>query len=239
MCIDRLVTDLSGELVFDPISMQLESKRFSADLYGGDVEGTLKINLPPDEAPRYQFDLMYSDVNAQKLLAAEGETPPQQSAQGSASGRLALEGDIDDLSTSRGTFQTKAVDLEMGRQSLLGKILTAVQLKQPENFIFSEIDVDAAVLGPQLIFDYIRMDGNPLIFYGTGKVNILNRRVELDLGSWNRKRINEETIFDTLARGISSALWKVEVRGTLESPEVDAVYLSVLKQPLNLFKDSN
>ncbi|MHC5185546.1 MAG: hypothetical protein ACYSPI_14990, partial [Planctomycetota bacterium] len=74
------------------------------------------------------------------------------------------------------------------------------------------------------------MDGNPLIFQGTGRVNIQNRQVELDLASWDRK--SEETILDTLARGIGSALWKVEVRGTLESPKVDAVYLSVLKQPL-------
>jgi hypothetical protein len=217
----------------------LESNKFTAALYDGDVEGTLKMDLQPGEVPRYQLELMYSGVDAQKLLAAGGKSPPQQSAQGSASGRLALEGDIDDLSTSRGTFQTKAVNLKMGRQSLLGKILTAVQLKQPEDFVFSEIDVDAAVLGPQLIFNHIRMDGNPLLFYGNGKVNLLNRRVELDLASWDRKSGNEETIFDTLARGIGSALWKIEVRGTLESPEVGAVYLSVLKQPLNLFKDSN
>jgi hypothetical protein len=226
---DRVVRNLSGKLVFDPNSMQLESDKFTATLYDGDIRGTLRVNLPPDKAPGYQLGLDYEGVDIQKLLAAAGKTP-QESGQGSASGRLALEGEVADFSTWRGIFQTKAVNLKMGRQSLLGKILTAVQLKQPENFVFSQIDVDAAVVGPNLIFDQIRMDGNPLIFQGTGRVNIQNRQVELDLASWDRK--SEETILETLARGIGSALWKVEVRGTLESPEVDAVYLSVLKQPL-------
>ena len=226
---DRVVRNLSGDLLFDPNSMQLESNEFTATLYDGDVKGTLRVNFLPDEAAGYQLELKYKGVDMQMLLAAGGKTP-QQSGQGSASGRLALEGEVADFSTSRGIFRGKAVDLKMGRQSLLGKILTAVQLKQPEDFVFSEIDVDAAVLGPELIFDHIRMIGNPLIFQGAGKVNLQNRQVELDLASWDRK--SEETILDTLARGIGSALWKVEVRGTLDTPEVDAVYLSVLKQPL-------
>jgi hypothetical protein len=233
---DRVVTNLSGDLVFEPNSMQLESHEFNATLYDGDVSGTLRVNFPPDVAPGYELGLDYEDVDIQMLLAA-GEKTLQQSGQGSASGRLALEGEVADFSTSRGIFQTQAVDLKMGRQSLLGKILTAVQLKQPEDFVFSEINVDAAVLGPELIFDQIRMVGNPLIFQGTGRVNIQNRQVELDLASWDRK--SEETILDTLARGIGSALWKVEVRGTLDTPEVGAVYLSVLKQPLGILKDSN
>lgn len=233
---NRLVTELSGDWVLDPNSMQLESNGFTAALYGGGVDGNLKINLQPDKLPRYQLELNYDSVDIQMLLAAGGKTSPQQTAQGSAAGRLALEGDIGDFSTSRGTFETTIVDLKMGQQSLLGKILTAVQLKQPENFVFNEINVSAAVLGPELIFERIRMLGNPLIFHGKGKANLQNRQIEMELASWDQKLGSEETILDTLARGIGSALWKVQIRGTLDTPEVDAVYLSVLKQPLDIFK---
>ncbi len=216
--------------------MQLTSEGFTAALYDGLVIGNLKMELQPDEAPRYQLELNYDDVDVQMLLAAGEKTPSQGAMQGSAVGRLALEGDISDFLTSRGTFETTIVDMKMGRQSLLGKILTAVQLKRPENFVFSEIDLSAAILGPELIFEHIRMVGNPLIFHGQGKVNFQNRQLEMELASWDRKLGDEKTILDTLARGISSALWKVKVHGTLDMPEVDAVYLSVLKQPLNIFK---
>ena len=233
---NRLITDLSGNLRLDPNSMQLESNGFTASVYDGDVTGNLRINLKPDEIPRYQLELNYTDVDMQKLSAAGGKKPPQQTAQGSAAGRLALEGDIGDFSTSRGTFETRVVDLKMGQQSLLGMILTAIQFKQPEDFVFSEIDLSAAVLGTELIFNHIRMLGNPLVFYGMGKVNFQNRQVEMELASWDRKLGSEETILDTLARGVGSALWKIQVGGTLDTPEVDAVYLSVLKQPLDIFK---
>ncbi|OQY04974.1 MAG: hypothetical protein B6I25_06300 [Planctomycetales bacterium 4572_13] len=233
---DRLVTGLSGDLVFDPNSMQLASEGFTAALYDGGVIGNLGIILQPDELPRYQLELNYDGVNIQMLLAAGEKMPSQGVMQGVAAGRLALEGDIGDFSTSRGTFETVVVDLEMGRQTLLGKILTAVQLKRPENFVFSEIDVSAAILGPELVFNHIRMLGSPLIFYGQGKVNFQSRQIDMELASWDQKNGSEKTILEALTRGIGSALWKVQVRGTLDTPEVDAVYLSVLKQPLNIFK---
>ncbi|RKY06673.1 MAG: hypothetical protein DRP56_06990 [Planctomycetota bacterium] len=233
---DRLITELSGHWVFDPNSMRLESNGFTAAVYDGVVTGNLKMDLQPDEVGRYQLELNYDGVDATRLLAAGGETPPQQAMQGSAAGRLALEGAIGDFSTSRGTLGTTIVDLKMGRQSLLGKILTAVQLKRPEDFVFNEIDISAAILGPELIFDRVRMLGSPLVFHGHGKVNLRSRQIEMELASWDRKNGSEETILKALTRGIGSALWKIQVRGTLDTPEVDAVYLSVLKQPLNIFK---
>ncbi|MHC4782347.1 MAG: hypothetical protein ACYTE0_04745, partial [Planctomycetota bacterium] len=235
----RLVTELSGDLVLDPNSMQLVSEEFTASLCDGDVSGTLKMDLQPDKSPRYQLELKYESVDTEKFLTARAITDPQQFSQGLATGRLALEGNIDNFSDCRGILKTTIVDMKMGEQSLLGKILTAVQLKQPENFIFSEVDLDAAILGPELVFDRIRMLGNPLIFYGTGKVNLQNRQIEVDLASWDRENGSEETVLDELARGIGSALWKVQLRGTLDTPEVDAIYLTILKQPLGIFKESN
>jgi hypothetical protein len=49
----------------------------------------------------------------------------------------------------------------------------------------------------------------------------------------------EDTVLDLLVRGIGSALWKVEIQGDLDSPDVNAVFLSVLKQPLDVFRKTN
>lgn len=236
---NRPVTDLIGDLVFDPNAMQLKSDGFVAKVCGGDATGNLRIHFQPNESPRYQMELTYHDVDVQQFMAAEGEEASRQISRGLAAGRFVLEGRLDDFSTSRGTFETKIADLKMGQQSLLGKVLTAVQLRQPQNFVFTEIDLSAAVLGPELVFNHLRMVGSPLVFYGQGKLNLQDRQIEMELASWNQSQGSEETILETLARGIGSALWKIQVRGTLDEPKVDAVYLSILKQPLNLFKGSN
>ena len=231
---DHLATSLAGTLVFDPNLMLLKSDGFSASLCGGNVSGYWEINMRPNQTPGYALELNYDGVDVQQLLT-ESESSQQRITQGLAAGRLALKGNIGDYASSRGTLDTMIIDLKMGRQSLLGKILTAVQLKRPENFVFSEIDLNAAILGPEIVLSRIRMLGNPLIFYGQGRVNFQNRQVQLNLASWDSQDAHEDSILDALARGIGSALWKIQVDGTLEAPQVDAVYLSVLKQPLDIF----
>ena len=46
----------------------------------------------------------------------------------------------------------------------------------------------------------------------------------MDLVAFDRLLGTEDTILDLLARGIGSAVWKIEVRGALDNPKVDAVF---------------
>ncbi|MHC5173049.1 MAG: hypothetical protein ACYSPJ_04725, partial [Planctomycetota bacterium] len=71
---NRLVTELSGDLVLDPNSMQLVSEEFTASLCDGDVTGTLKMDLQPDKSPRYQLELKYESVDrSATILAGAGD----------------------------------------------------------------------------------------------------------------------------------------------------------------------
>jgi len=117
--------------------------------------------------------------------------------------------------------------------------LTAVQLKRPENFVFSEIELAADIRASELIFDRVRMVGDPMVFHGKGTVDLKSRQIAMELASWDRMVQGEDNVLDMLFRGIGSALWKVEIQGDLDEPNVNAVYLSVLKQPLGVFKKNN
>ena len=94
---------------------------------------------------------------------------------------MVLVGRFDGLSQPRGKFTSKILDMKMGRQSLFGKVLTAVQFRRPEDFVFSKIDLSADVRGPELIFDRIRMVGNPLVFHGRGTLNLDSEELDLVL----------------------------------------------------------
>ena len=238
-----LVNNLSGGIAYDPNSMQLISDDLKANFYCVDapcrddqVTGKLIIDFDPESQADYKLELSYSDVDVRKLIAATKNITQEQAVEGLATGSLILVGKLNDLSQPRGKFMTNILDMKMGRQSLLGKILTAVQLKRPENFVFNEIELSADVRGSELIFDRIRMVGNPLVFHGKGQMDLKSRQIAMELASWDRIVHGEDTLLDMLVRGIGSALWKVEIYGNLDAPEVDAVYLSVLKQPLDIFK---
>lgn len=231
-----LVTGLSGSIVHDPETCLLHSNHFQAEFYGGNVTGNLEVDL--GKVPDYKLELDYDEVELCRLPPlTETVADYERAKNGTVSGRLALTGVFDDLSEPRGKFKAKIANLEMGRQSLLGKVLTAVQFRRPEEYIFHEIDLGAEILGPKLILNQVRIIGNPLVFDGTGTMNLKDRQIKVELSVWDRIVTDKQSILDMLARGFGSALWKVQIHGVFESPQVDAVYLSVLKHPLDIFKE--
>ena len=241
-----LLNNLSGNLTYDPDSMQLKSDDLKAHFYCADspcgddqVTGKLVVNLASQTQANYELELNYQKVDLQQLVAATREITPEKSVKGLAAGSLVLVGQFEDLSQPRGKFTAKIRDMKMGQQSLLGKVLTAVQLRRPENFVFNEFELAADIRGSELIFDRVRMVGDPLVFHGKGMVDLKSRQITMELASWDRVLRGEDTVLDMLVRGIGSALWKVQIHGDLDSPEVDAVFLSVLKQPLDVFKKNN
>lgn len=230
------VTDLQGQLVYDPNTAHFESKQFVANLFDGKVIGDFEVDLSIADKANYKLGLSLSEASVKELLAAEYEQSLENVMEGLASGTLSLEGDLKQLSESRGKVTVHVQNMKLGKQSLMGQILTAMKLRTPKEFVFNEIQAEAYVRGPELIIESARMAGDPLVFRGTGKLNLATQQIEMDLVAFDRFMGKEDTIIDRLARGIGSALWKIEVRGDFNNPKIETVYLSVLKQPLNIFR---
>jgi len=241
-----LLNNLRGDLTYDPNSMQLVSDDLEATFYCADspcpddqVTGKLIVSLPSETQANYELELAYERVDLQQLIAATRQITQAEFVKGLAAGSLVLVGKFDDLSQPRGKFKARILDMKMGQQSLLGKVLTAVQLKRPENFVFNEIELAADIRASELIFERVRMVGSPMVFHGKGTVDLKSRQITMELASWDRVLRGEDTVLDMLFRGIGSALWKVEIQGDLDEPDVNAVFLSVLKQPLDVFRKNN
>lgn len=231
-----LVSNFSGHFAFDPNTRHFEGTDLAADFYDGKMIGDIEVDLSNEERIGYKLGFTLNDADLPKLLAADEQDVLNRVKQGLASGMLTLEGDLKSLDQSSGNVTVHVTDMNLGKQSLLGKILTAMQFKQPEEYVFSEVQAQARIRQSQVIIDDIRMVGKPLVFRGTGKLDFTNNTIEMDWVAYDRLLGNEDTILDLLARGIGSAIWKVEVRGSLDDPKIDAVFLSVLKSPLDIFK---
>jgi len=230
-----LAEHVSGRAAYDPNTMRLKGSNLTAQLYDGAVSGEFQVNLAAGVQPGYLLKLDCQDVPVIKLLEARQPIEPQQQMQGLVSGSLTLQGDFQTPAEPRGRLTAAVVDMKMGRQSLPGKILTAVQLRQPEEFVFSRMDVAAVIRGAELILDDVVMVGQPLIFRGKGRLNLQSRQITMELTAWNRPPAQEDTFLDRLLRGMGAALWRVEVRGDMKDPVVQAVFLSVFRPPTGLF----
>ena len=230
------VTDLRGEFVYDPNTRHLQTQQFVADVCEGKVIGDFEIDLSESEKADYKLGLSVTEASVRQLLAADYEQAMENIFEGLASGAVSLEGDLRMLADSRGKVTARVQNIRLGQQSFMGKVLVAMQLKTPKEFVFHEIECQGLVRGSELLIESVRMVGDPMVFRGTGTMNLETRQIQMDFVAFDRLMGREDTILDKLARGIGSALWKIEVKGDVENPTIDAVYLSVLKQPLNLFK---
>ena len=229
-------SNMQGDLVYDPNTRYLESDECVADFYGGKMLGHLVVDLSEEQSTGYKMGLSINEVDVPQLLEAQGQETLGHIKQGLVHGVLNLEGDLQLPSQRRGKVTANIFNMKLGKQSLLGSILTAVQFKQPDEYVFSEVQSQAFIRGSELIIEDLRMVGKPLVFRGKGKVDLEQKQIQMDLVAFDRLLGTEDTILDLLARGIGSAVWKIEVRGSLDNPKVDAVFLSVLKQPLELFR---
>ncbi len=233
---DYLVTDLQGQCVYDPNTAHFETRQFSAHLYDGEIKGDFEVDLGDPEMTGYQLTLSLFEANVQQLLGAEYEQAMKNVMGGLASGELNLEGDLKRLSEASGRVTAHVQNIKLGKQSIMGRVLTAMQLRTPKEFIFNEISVEAIVQGPELVIESVRLVGDPMVFRGSGKLNLADNRIAMDMVAFDRLMGQEDTIIDRLARGIGKALWKVEIRGDINQPKIETVYFSVLKQPLNIFR---
>ena len=236
---DWMISDLEGRLVYDPNTMLLESREFAGYLYGGKVAGSIEVGLSNEKQTPYRLGLSIDGVEVGRLLAGERAYEPDRVTQGLAYGAMNVEGILQSTYEATGNITSHVINMKLGKQSVLGKILTAMQFKRADDFVFSEVEFKALIRGRKLIIDDVRMAGKPLVFRGTGQLDWEQKQIQMDLVAFDRLMGKEDTILDLLARGIGSAIWKVQIRGDLNSPQVDAVYLSVLKQPLDIFKKKN
>ena len=230
------VSDLQGQFMYDSASGHFETRQFTAQLYGGRLVGDFEANFSAAEASPYQASLSLEGANVKDLLSAEFQEAEKNIFKGMASGSLHVQGDLRQLSGGRGKFTARVQELKLGRQSVMGKVLTAMQLKVPSDFAFDEIRAEGALDGVDLTIDSLRLIGKPMAFWGSGTMNLTTNHMALSMVAFNPLMGDAQMILNRLARGIGQAIWKIEMTGSVTDPSIQTVYFSVLKQPLDIFK---
>jgi hypothetical protein len=228
------LTAIQGTADYDSQTGICRSRNFTGELYGGRLNASWELGL--QTSPAYQLSMTVTGLDVSQILSPMTDSSPEHSTHGLAEAKLELEGAIREAAEPAGRLDVKITDMRLGRQSILGKMLTAVQLKEPRSYIFNGIEMNAAVQGKQLFCERIRITGEPLIFYGSGNLDLAQQQMDFELVGINQIFGNDDAIINMLARGFGSAIWKIQVKGTIKDPVIDTVYLSVLKQPLELFK---
>ena len=233
----RTVDRLAGRLAYDPNTGVLASRGFTAELCDGTAAGTATVDIRRQESfLAYTLGLTFEGIEVGDIVAPqESSDEGDRVRQGKAEGLVDLQGRLGQAELNEGRMTLTVSKMRLGKQTLIGKALTAIQFRQPQDYVFDRMEVEAFLMGDEIVCDRIRTVGRPFVFHGDGRLNLKTQRIEMNLVAWGGSAA-EPSFLDSMLRGLGSAFWKIEIRGDMRQPEINTVSLPILQFPLELLK---
>ena len=232
---NRLVRNLRAPITYNRENTTFTSTDFTADCYGGKLIGDVELKQPRTSGTPYVLQLAFDNIELAGILSAN--TAPQPSTdqtRGLAGGVFSAAGTLGRKGTSIGRLNISISDMELARRSLLGKVITTMQLNDPTDFIFSGMTVAAYLKENEIVFEQVYMSGESMVLQGNGRLDLENNDIDLDFIASGKRVTSEPSFLESLAKGLGSAVVKVEVHGDVEHPNIETT-MPLFKNPLGIF----
>jgi hypothetical protein len=204
---------------------------FNMGFYGGRVLGAVEVRRGSPEKMYYELESIFEGVQIADLFTTDPDKD-YATSQGRASGSFTAHGIVGDMDSTLGRLSMGITDMKLAKRSLIGKVVAAMQLSEPSDYIFSNMSAEAFVKGNQIVFEEILMSGGSVVLLGKGTLDMETNRVDLKFASYGTVLTSYPSFLETLARGLGSAVIQVDVHGTIEEPQIETKSLPMLQNPL-------
>lgn len=202
---------------------------FRADLFGGDVGGTVKVDF--GSVTRYEINLTAAQVQLEQF--AKHNLDPSTPISGMAGARLFLKGEGTDLENLAGAG---VVDVPQGRLFNLPfflDLLKVLGLRRPDGTFFEEAHAAFTVHGPRVAVSRLDLFGNSLSLRGQGSVNLDGSDVNLDFYAvWARALQVLPPVLKEIPATLSKYILKIEARGRVGDVRFTKVPAPTITEPI-------
>lgn len=227
-------------MVYDPNEGVLASRNFLVEVGNGKAVGSATVDIVNEASLLdYTLGLSFEQIAVDRLVASvpgSGVQDDEPRQRGQAAGTMHVQGRIGRSESKEGRLSVSVTNMQLGQQSLIGRMLTAIQFREPKDYVFNRMEIEAFVMGDDLVIDRIRIFGRPFVFHGQGQLNLKTNQITMDLVALGGLAGLEPFILDSLLRGLGSALWKIEIRGAMDTPQIRTVSLPILQLPLDVLE---
>ena len=220
---DRRLVNLRGRVTKSARSPVVRIDDLAAGLHGGRVSGLAEIRLT--EPLQYGVFLSLEGLKLEELFAPGAAKPD---VRGLLGGNVQLTGTVDKPESRKasGVFQiTKA---KMYKLPVMMGLLNVIYLVLPGEAAFNRGQVTYRMIGNDLIFDEIFLDGPALSMVGSGKMNLRSEKLRLTFLGGPPGKLPRIAALDELLGPIVRELMEYQVTGTLAKPRTRAVPLKGL-----------
>ena len=234
----RKVSDLRGEIIYDNERSTLTSSEFMAKIRDGRLLGNARIELADIKKPRYNLELLFDNIDMADIVIApsDGENSASTTT-GKINGELNIAGSASKNLKRNGRLNLRVNNMKLAKRSFMGKVLAAMQLTSPTDYMFSNMKLESYLENDTLNFSNISMSGKSVVFKGTGDLNLVSNEIDLDFSAYGTSLNSNPSLFESLARSLGSAMVKVEVDGNTDEPQVKVTALPLLKGTMGILGD--
>ena len=238
---EKRIYRLKTRLDYDKDKDVWKADSFVGNFYGGRMAGQIRIEVEPGKKSYFELQSGFEGADLRKFLA-DGTKLPENCpdancfSTGSMSGRVNISGRVDDTSSYFGTCKIDIEGMQVGKVSLVARLLSLLKLTEPGDHVFDRMSFDAYIKDGRFYFETLELSGAALTFAGSGWMDMTSKKLDLTLAV-RGPRISaiKENIIESLATAISPAVLQVVVTGNAYEPQIEVKPFPVIGNTLELF----
>ena len=237
----KSLTGLKTDICYDRHRQNWSTKNLIADCYGGGLAGKFELKQSTAGAREYLLQIGFDNIDLKQFLSdtKRKETPGNHPTSGQMSGSLSIIGQIGNAASDNnqriGRCTLQITDMQVGKASLLAKLLSILKLTGPKDFAFDRMFADSYIKDSRVYLEHLDLVGEALTFGGSGWIDLQNQDVDLTLFVRGRRlAAAEPSILQSLTEGLGLAVVRMDVTGNLYDPQVTTTTLPVLKGALEI-----
>jgi hypothetical protein len=231
----RSVENVHGELKYDQRTESFLCREYTAECYGGKVLGSLSLKRTKNKKMNYSVETIFSEVDVHDLVTPENKgSKADDYTKGKVTGYLGVTGIFGDNKSRIGRLNLEISGMEFAKRTPLGKIITASQLGDPTDYIFSDITAESYLQKNTLFMDKVQISGKSMRMEGTGSIDISDGTIAMKFNASGKPSKSKLSFLETAARGFGSAVAEIKVDGMFNKPQIETTLLPVLSKPFGI-----
>ncbi|MBN1512457.1 MAG: hypothetical protein JXB13_10615, partial [Phycisphaerae bacterium] len=220
---DRILTDVTGQLLYDANTGSLSLPDLRGRTYGGNATGTVET-FRDDFGTTYNATALLVDVSLPGFLAAgRPQDAPALDAAGILNARLYLSGTLGESETRHGGGRLQVQNGRFFRMPLPHAIAQVLGLRDFDDSAFHDLSAEFFLQGSHVQIKDFLLQGHSLAMMGSGSFETPDKTLDLTLISTGPQAWGRVPVLSELLEGTSRELMEVRVRGPLGQPTVEAV----------------
>ena len=237
----RQFKNIKGHGGYNAETKSWTAENISGRLGEGKVNANSVVSLDSEKGFEYELEAGFEklDFNNHFEPAENSSLSTHTNELGLISGLLSLCGSAENL-TQSGRLTLYAQDFKAGTASPLHRILKAISLSEPSDFIFDKLYLDSYIKSDSLYIQQIDLGGDGVSFTGDGKLDLTNNQLDLVLSTRGRRFITDKpSVLGSLGDNIGQAVLRMKIKGDLLDPVITTEKMPVVKDTLGLFGSSS